>query len=134
MKLVIDSNVLFTFFWKFSAGGNIIALQKLKLYSPEFALQEIRGHLSEILAKTGCSEKEFNNLLEELAKLIEFIPLEKYSSFLPDAAKSLSDKDDVDFIALALRLNCPVWSNDPHLKQQSEVLVFTTAELINLLS
>lgn len=44
--------------------------------------------------------------------------------------KGILVDQDFDFIALAIKLNCPVWSNDPHLKQQSLVKVFNTNEFI----
>jgi len=46
-------------------------------------------------------------------------------------AKSISpDPDDSDFFALALKLNCPIWSEEKKLKKQLEVKVVNTSELI----
>ena len=39
---------------------------------------------------------------------------------------------DIDFFALAVKIGCPIWSNDKLFKKQSEVLVFTTIEIIEL--
>ena len=65
--------------------------------------------------------------------IVEFIPLEEYSSFMKEAL-AIPDPDDIDFTALALKLDCPLWSNDKELKQQTVVKVFSTSELISLLS
>ena len=46
---------------------------------------------------------------------------------------NIQDKDDVDFIALALKLNLPIWSNDKDLKKQTLAKVYTTKEVISLL-
>lgn len=35
------------------------------------------------------------------------------------------DIDDVLYLALALKLNCPVWSNDRKLKNQNAVRIYT---------
>ncbi len=43
------------------------------------------------------------------------------------------DIDDSLFLALAMSLNCPIWSNDKHFKRQSFVKAFTTQELISSL-
>ena len=42
--------------------------------------------------------------------------------------------NDIDFLALALKLKLPVWSNDSHLKKQSKVIVYSTSELLKSLS
>lgn len=133
MEFVVDTNVLFTFFWEGSFTRKLLVKQELELFSPEFALEEINSHCDEILKKTGISLEEFKKLRKELAILVEFIPLEEYSSFM-DKASAIPDPDDVDFAALALKLNCPIWSNDKGLKQQSRVKVFSTSELIESLS
>lgn len=39
------------------------------------------------------------------------------------------DKDDVDYFALALKLDIGIWSNDKLLKGQSVVKVFNTMEM-----
>ncbi len=44
--------------------------------------------------------------------------------------------EDIDitgspFMALALALNCQIWSNDGHFKQQTKVEVYTTNKLVN---
>lgn len=46
----------------------------------------------------------------------------------------IPDKDDVDFVALALKLNLPLWSNDSRLKEQSLVKVLSTRELVEILA
>jgi len=43
------------------------------------------------------------------------------------------DIDDSPFLALAMYLDCPIWSNDGHFKRQDVVKAFTTRELMNLL-
>ncbi len=143
MKLVVDSNVLFTFFWKSSTFKEISLNLELDLCSPVYALEEINKYSSEILNKTGLPEEEFKKLKLELARIIMFIPLEEYSIYLKQAtllAKKLSDEEklnflkDIDFFALALKLSFPIWSNDKLFKKQSRVPVFTTKEIVELLS
>ena len=139
MLLVIDSNVLFTYFWKDSFTRDL--LTKHKLISPELSLREIKKYESEILIKSGISKQEFSSLREQLILLVDFIPVEQYAKYLRDAeslSKCFSNKDkkeflnDVDFFALALKLNCPIWSNDRLFKKQSKVDVFNTREVIEL--
>lgn len=133
MKLVVDTNILFTQFWKNSFTKKLFTNPNLDLYSPEFALEEIKLHMNEILDKTKISKGEFNKSREELAKLIKFISLNEYSGFLKNALGLILDQEDVDFLALALKFDCAIWSNDPHLKQQNKIKVFTTEELFEFL-
>lgn len=41
--------------------------------------------------------------------------------------------DDVPYLALALFLDIPIWSNDGDFKEQSLVKVYTTTELLQTL-
>jgi len=82
--------------------------------------------------KTKLEEKDFTGLSMLLQRHVHLVPEEKYRQNLPLAEKLMKDVDvsDSPFIALALTLKCPVWSNDEHFKQQKEVTVYKTEELI----
>jgi len=45
-----------------------------------------------------------------------------------NVAKS-PDYDDTEYLALAITLNCPLWSNDKALTQQKQVTVLSTQEI-----
>jgi len=141
MRLVVDSNVLFTFFWKGSVF-RIFLDKPVQLFSSEYALEEINKYSLEIMKKTSVSKEQFKKLKQELALKVEFIPLEEYSTLFHKVlsiASKFSKHEyeefvkDIDFFALALTLSCPIWSNDKLLKKQSKVLVFNTKEIIELL-
>ncbi|MAG15870.1 hypothetical protein CMO88_02310 [Candidatus Woesearchaeota archaeon] len=141
MKLVVDSNVLFTFFWKDSVFLNTVK-HLSALFAPEMVLGEIKKYNQDLLTKTRLSQKEFDKKLEELVQRVEFIPLEEYQSQFREAkvlSKDFSERDkdeflkDIDLFALALKLKCAIWSNDKLFKKQSTVPVFSTEEMINLL-
>ena len=42
------------------------------------------------------------------------------------------DIDDAQFVAAALTLDCPIWSDDKHFQRQKAVKVFTTKDLLEL--
>jgi predicted nucleic acid-binding protein len=44
------------------------------------------------------------------------------------------DITDSPFLALALALNCSIWSNDGHFKQQDKVVVYTTKDMAKKIS
>ena len=53
---------------------------------------------------------------------------------LEEAKKICPDRDDVPYFALALKFNIPIWSNDKKLKEQNKIKVYSTQDILNLLS
>ena len=141
MLLVGDTNVFFTYFWENSSTKELLTIHKLIV--PKLSLIEINKYESSILSKTGISGSMFSELKQELAKLVDFIPKKEYinslkemESYIKSLDLSEHDEqemfDDIDFLSLALKLNCPLWSNDKLLKKQSKVDVLNTREVIEL--
>jgi len=142
MRFVADSNILFTFFWKNSVFNKLSEKQELNLYSPEYALEEISKYAYDIMQKAKITKNEFKNKREELTRIIQFVSLNEYSELLKkmhDLIKNLPQDEydeltkDIDFLALALKLNCPIWSNDKLLKKQNFINVLSTKEIISLI-
>ncbi len=131
MKCVADANILFALSKPDSVASEIAASKRLLLLAPEFALVELNKYQIEILSKSGA--KDFKDVVESLKKRVVFIAYEEYKSEMENAAKKISDKKDAPYLALAQKFSIPIWSNDPDLKEQNEVGVFTTKELIGLL-
>ncbi|MBI4148185.1 hypothetical protein HY490_02745 [Candidatus Woesearchaeota archaeon] len=134
MKLVVDTNVLLTFFWQSSVARVVFSDQHIGLCAPEFALEEIKKHESELMKKAKLSPVHFNQMRKEMAMLVEFIPLAEYRSFLETARSITPDPDDIDFVALSLKFQCPIWSNDHALANQNHFKVCATKEIIELLA
>jgi len=133
MKLIIDTNILYTYFWKGSITKKLIMNRDIELFSPEFALEEINKHKLDIIKKTKISESKFDELRFDLAISVKFIPFEKYQKFLDSALEISPDPNDIDFFALALKLNLPIWTNDRLLKNQNKIKIITTKNMLNLL-
>lgn len=130
MKFVVDTNILYTFFWKNSLTHKILLRQDLELFSPEFAIEEINSHKQDILRKTKLSEEKFKELKTDMAIAVEFLSIEKYKDFFDSAKKISPDPNDIDFFALALKLDLPIWSNDSLLKKQNTINVFSTLDML----
>ncbi len=133
MRLVADTNILFSFFNEKSKARELSTLSSLILYSPEFALVEIDKHKVEILKKFALSEMQFSFILKLLQIVVNFVKSEEYGQFLPKAKKVSPDPDDVDFFALSFKLECDIWSNDAKLKEQHHVKIFSTKDLVEKL-
>jgi len=105
------------------------------MYTVLYAKIEMEKHKDELLSKSKLDEKSFGYLKEFIFGKINFIPLEDLAPFKDKAIEVMHDIDidDSPFLALAMSLNCPIWSNDGHFKRQDVVKAFTTRELMNLL-
>jgi len=131
MKLVLDSNVIFSAMIKKSTTRNIILSDVFELHAPEYIFSEITKHKELLLKKSKMNEGDFDALLLLLQKHIQLVPKEKYNEKMALAEDILKDIDVTDspFLALAMALNCKIWSNDKHFKQQDKVGACTTKEL-----
>ena len=133
MKFILDANPLFSTLIKDSSTANVIVSDKVELYAPDFLFDEFLEHKEEILAKTKKTEQELNNLVENLKDVIHIVPKKEFETFLDEARKLTSDEDDIPYLALALKLNIPVWSNDKKLKKQGKVKIHSTEEIIGII-
>jgi predicted nucleic acid-binding protein len=142
MNIVVDSNVLFTFFWKSSVLNKISRMKGIALFSPEYALEEIKKYSIELQKKAKITKEMFDDQRIQLTNLVTFVPLSDYKicfAEINSIAKVLNENEaaellaDIDFLALSLKLNTVLWSNDTLLKKQSTVIVLNTVEIIELL-
>jgi len=130
MDLIIDANILFAALIKKGLTSEI--LFKNKLYAPEFIFIEFEKYKKELLAKTERTEQEFNELFELFQRNIVLIPAEEMMQFIEKAELISPDKNDSMYFALAMKLNCAIWSNDKELKKQKEIKIYSTEDLIKL--
>ncbi|MBI5065874.1 PIN domain-containing protein [Candidatus Woesearchaeota archaeon] len=132
MDLVIDANILFSVCITSGKAEELIFSEEIHLFSPEFLFEEFNKYREVILEKTKRDKKEFDNLLTILKKKIETISNEETEDFINLARKLSPDPKDADYFALALKLNCQIWSNDKKLKDQKRIQIISTEELIKL--
>jgi len=129
MDLIIDANVLFSALIKDSFAYNLLFSGSFHLFTPEYIFTELEKHKEEILKKTERTDEEFFRLLETLKRRIVIFPLEELAPYVEEAEKLTPDPDDMAYFALALKLNCAIWSNDKKLKEQDKIKVYHTHEL-----
>jgi len=130
---VIDTNIIFSALLKNSAARKIILSDTFDLFVPEFSFTEIIKYEEVILKKSGMAKDNLELLLLLLQSHISVIPFKKIFDFLEEAEKEMEKIDikDAPFIALALKLKIPIWSNDLHFKKQRKVKSFNTAEILS---
>lgn len=132
MLLVVDANVLFAVAIKSGGTAELLFSENIELVTPEFIFEELEKHKAELIKKSHRSVEEFEIFLSILLEKVKPVSLEDIKE-LANKAESISpDPKDVPYFALALKLGCPIWSNDSVLKKQSLVKVFSTRDLLSV--
>jgi predicted nucleic acid-binding protein len=132
MKIVLDTNVLISALIKDSFTRSVLFYSGFNFYYPEISLKEINKYKKLILKKSGLSKNKFDELFSSLLKKINVVP----SSFFEDSigkSKKVMEKIDVKdtvFVALALRLDAVVWSDDLHFDKQNLVKNIKSNEVV----
>ncbi len=68
-----------------------------------------------------------------LIERIEVFPEERYEKYIEQVSSFSPDQDDNHYLALAMLLDCPVWTCDKRLAQQDKIKIISTSELLALL-
>ncbi len=94
--------------------------------------EEIARHLPRLAAKRGLDQALLLAALQVMP--IAWKPAADYEEHREEAEKRIADRDPDDWptVALALKLDLPVWSQDKDLAVAG-VEVFTTGELLDTL-
>jgi len=114
MKFVADTNKIVACLLKDGKVRRLFFSPFLDLYTHLYAIEEIRSYKNEFLKKV--SNQAFDFILNKAASKLNFV------NFLPEdeeclkTAKSVAkDFNDYPFIALAIKLGIPVWTNDKQM-------------------
>lgn len=134
MQLVVDANILFSALIKVSVTSDLIVDNSLNLVSVEFIFEEFEKYKDLVKEKTERTDEEFEKFMEIIQKRISLIPYEEFESFMDEVEKISPDSKDNEYLALALKLDCTLWSNDKKLKTQDKVKVYSTEDLMNKLN
>ena len=130
MKLVVDSNIIIACLIKGGKTAELLVNPALQLYAPEFIVEEISKYKDEILGKTHRNLESFSLILSDILSIITIVPHSSILKYIIEGERISPDEKDKSFFALALHLSCPIWSNDKMLKNQKEVLVYSTEEIL----
>lgn len=131
-KLAADANVILSAVAG-KAALRIFLKEDIEFVTTQYNIDEVREYLSVLADQYALSEE----ILESQFKLLplKVYPAHFYEDFVQRAAKKLSgrDEDDIGLLALAMKLNVPVWSNDKDF-QHSGIEIYTTANLLKILN
>jgi len=128
---VVDANILFSALLKAGLTRRLWFHPGLECFCPEFILREALKHDSELRQKYKGGVGDYERLRHCLLRQVRIVPDDVLKPYLPAAAALSGDKNDWLYLACALAVDAPIWSNDKEFKKQKRVKTFSTAELMN---
>jgi len=132
-RLVVDTNAVAAALVKEGFSRRVILVSGLSFFAPDFLRDELEEHRDVFIAKSGLASEDYGRVMDTVLANIVQISAANYLPFKEKALGLTEDPDDWPFLALALSLSCPIWSNDKNMKRQGEVKVYSTGEFASLL-
>ncbi len=120
MKLIVDTNKIIACLLKDGMVRRILFLPSLELYTVRYVFDEIEEYKNELLLKV--SKASYELLLLKVKMKTKSIGFSLDDKSLLQIAKEIASKFDIDnypLIALALKLNIPIWTNDKGMIKHS---------------
>lgn len=130
--LVVDANVLFSFFQANSGRRRLIEQLRSTdcgLISPDYVLEELTGEKERISRFANITESEFVFLLALLERTVRTVGRTHYQAALGDAERLAPHEKDEPYFALAIATNASIWSDETAFQNQDSVPIYTTDEL-----
>jgi predicted nucleic acid-binding protein len=113
--LVLDANILIRAALGPSARGIIERhAHHAELFVPTLCVAEAREHLPAIVRKRNLNVELVMAALDAVLDLLHVAEAPMYASEMQEAFERLAKRDpqDADVLALALVLQCPIWTED----------------------
>ena len=134
MEFVLDANILFAALIRDSVTAKIMLHKDIMLFAPEFIIEEMQRYKDQLIEKSNRTKQEFDSILDIFQRKIVLVPMRDLVSELEMACRISPDEKDISYIALALKHELPIWSNDKDLKEEQDAIkVFSTKDLLGIL-
>ncbi|MEM8896362.1 MAG: PIN domain-containing protein, partial [Bacteroidota bacterium] len=138
LKLVVDTNIVFSAL--INTNNRMVEIllhpeNRIKFYAPYLLKEEITRYQEKLAASSKLSSPTLTEVSEKIIDKLVFISEDLISTESWNQAFKLVskiDQNDTPFVALAIDLNCQLWTGDKKLAQglqNNSHLVITTAEL-----
>jgi predicted nucleic acid-binding protein len=136
MKIVIDSNILFSALIRDSTTRRLILEYNDFFLFPSYIFEEMEEHKHELIEKSKMDSNDFEKLLQLILKKVHIVPKEALATHKEQAMEIVKDIDLDDALFIACAMAYPgsvIWSDDRKLKKQNKVKILNTTEIINIL-
>lgn len=114
-SLVVDANILLRAVLGVRVRKLIVRYsERVALFTPALCLRDAHTYLPRIAKQRGWDPKPPLELLQALSARIQVVNASLYERFEEQARRRIAGRDEQDWpvIALALALQCPVWTED----------------------
>ena len=117
-QIILDANILIR-----AILGNKVSvlisqyIDDVVFLSVDEAFADAEKYIPPVMEKRGADNETIQLALEklkQLKKFIQVVPLDSFSEYEEAARYRLKGRDEDDwlFLALAMRLDCPIWTED----------------------
>lgn len=127
--VIVDANIILSAL----LGGkpsSILFNPNFRFITTGFTISEVRKYLPRVEKKLGLSQKELTSFLSELP--LEIYERTFYKDKLKKAEKMIGhiDKKDIDILALTLKSETYLWSQDKHFEKSGYKKILKTGDFI----
>lgn len=136
MQLVVDTNIIIAALFKNAITRELLWEENFEFFAPEHIRVELEKLIRDpkFRRRLHTGDTELRSLIDLIFKNIIVLPESMYYTFNKKARNLAPHPQDIPFMALALALRIPLWSNDTELREQSSVIVYSTKELLEIVS
>jgi len=130
-RLVVDANAILAALLGGNARRVFFETAIVEFAVPASVIDEVRAYLPRLAEKSDVSPTILEFALDQLP--LRVYSRGMYAQAMSEARRRIErrDPDDVEVLALTLRLGVPLWSNDRDF-EDTTVERFTTAELLRI--
>jgi predicted nucleic acid-binding protein len=130
-RYVVDTTVLAAWLLKPDGlTGKIIRSLELELYAPYKSVDELWEHKVEWSSRNP--DIDITRFVDQLGVYVSIKNVDQGSQWMTEALSIMReiDPDDAEFVGLALMLDVPIWSYDPHYRRQRRVKVVDSRDIV----
>jgi len=138
MDCIVDVNVAISSLISRGDSFNVFTLnylwKKFVFFAPDFFMSELERHKTEIIERSKLDRERVEDIINFILSQITLIDKSDFNEFLPEAKIILKDhQKDFPYLALALKLNCQIFSGDKIFKSLCPDKVLNPKEMLNKL-
>lgn len=135
MLAVIDANIVFSALVGGGRSFQVFESNKVFAYyefiAPEYLLTEMDDKWGRLLSYTHLSKEELSDAYSFIKSQIRIISSSEFIKEMPEAKKL--NPDDAPYLALAIKLSCPIISGDKKLGEQNRVEIIPPTKAVKLI-
>ena len=128
-KLAVDANPILSAIIGGNARSVFLDADHISFYTTLFNFKEVEKYIPALASKRSLPLDDLYLALSTLP--ISVCDVEFYKATLKKAESLIGDRDpdDIHLLALALKLSCPIWSNDRDFDDVG-IKIYSTLALI----